>query len=160
MALGDMFLKMEGQKSGVVKGESSDKDHKGEIDVLGWSWGMSTSSTIGGAGAGSRTSLSELRIRKLTDTASTALMSVMRNNELIKEAVLTVRKAGGVQINYFSIKIKRGRITSFEIAAPSGPVLSEELAIAFESIEVEYYEQDQQGGRKGGSTFQTEVREA
>ncbi len=160
MASGDMFLMIEGQKSGVVKGESSDSVYPGQIDVMGWSWGMSTSSTIGGAGAGSRTSLSELRIRKLTDTASTALMSVMRNNELIKKAVLTVRKSGGVQIDYLTVTIQRGRITSFEIAAPSGPQVSEELSIAFESIEVEYFAQDQRGGRKGGSSFNTEVREA
>ncbi len=160
MAIGDMFLLLEGEKSGVVKGESSDSVYPGQIEVTGWSWGMTTSSTIGGAGKAGRSALSELRLRKLTDTASTALMSVMRNNELIKKAVLTVRKAGGVQIDYLSVTIRKGRITYFEIAAPDGPQLSEELSIAFESIDVEYHEQDQKGGRKGGSMFSAEVREA
>ena len=32
----DMFIKI-----GDLKGESSDKSHKDEIDVLAWSWGMS-----------------------------------------------------------------------------------------------------------------------
>lgn len=159
MAIGDMFLMVEGEKSGVVKGESSDSIYQGQIEVTGWSWGMTTSSTIGGAGLTGRSALSELRVRKLTDTASTALMSVMRNNEVIKKAVLTVRKAGSVQIDYLTVTIRKGRITYFEIAVPDGPQLSEELAIAFESIDVEYHEQDQKGGRKGGSLFSAQVRE-
>ena len=159
MASGDMFLMIDGERTGVVKGESNDSVYPGQIDVTGWSWGMTTSAAIGGSGSGARSQLSELRVRKLTDTASTALMSVMRNNELIKKAVLTVRKAGGVQIDYLTVTLKKARITYFEIAAPSGPQLSEELSIAFESIEVEYYAQDQKGGRKGGSLFSAEVRD-
>jgi type VI secretion system secreted protein Hcp len=31
----DMFIKI-----GALGGESKDKAHKGEIDVLAWSWGM------------------------------------------------------------------------------------------------------------------------
>ena len=45
-----MFLKLNG-----VDGESKDKTHKKEIDVLSWSWGMANSGTAhvgGGAGAG------------------------------------------------------------------------------------------------------------
>jgi type VI secretion system secreted protein Hcp len=158
MASGDMFLKLEGARTGVVKGESTDSAHDKEMQVLGWSWGMSTSQTVGGAGAGSRSSLSVLRISKLVDTASTALMSVMRNNELIKSAVLSVRKAGGVQIDYLIITVKGGRITSYDIAAPSGPVVTEEFSIAFEEIEVQYHEQDSKGARKGSSSFVAEVR--
>ena len=158
MASGDMFLKLEGARTGVVTGESTDSVHPGEIEVLGWSWGMSTAQTMGGAGAASRSALSQLRIRKLVDTGTTPLMSVMRNNELIKEAVLTVRKAGGVQIDFLVITVKGGRITSYEIAAPAGPVVSEEFSIAFEQIEVQYHAQDQKGARKGGSTFIAETR--
>ena len=36
----DYFLQIEG-----IDGESTDKDHKDEIDVLAWSWGMSQSDT-------------------------------------------------------------------------------------------------------------------
>jgi type VI secretion system secreted protein Hcp len=50
----------------------------------------------GRGGATVRTALSELRFTKGTIGPRTQLMSVMRNNELIKKAVLTVRKAGAV----------------------------------------------------------------
>jgi type VI secretion system secreted protein Hcp len=157
MAKSDMFLLIEGQKTGAIKGESLDKVYPGQIDVHGWSWGMS-SSAMGGSGAGLKTSLSELRISKLVDAASTPLMSVMRNAEVIKKAVLTVRKAGAVPIDYFILTIERGRITALEIGSPSGPVLTEELSISFEKIDVQYFAQDEKGARKGGSTFNTEVR--
>ncbi len=158
MANGDMFLLVEGQKTGTIKGESFDKTRVGEIDITGWSWGMTTHAAMGGAGAGLKSALSELRITKMVDCASTPLMSVMRSGELIKRAVLTVRKAGGAQIDYFTLTIERGRITSFEVGSPSGPELIEQLSIAFEKIEVQYFEQNEKGGRKGGSTFNTEVR--
>ena len=158
MSRPDMFLMIDGHRTGVVKGESSDSVYPGQIEVLGWAWGMTSSSAIGGAGGAAKTSLSELRITKLADAASTGLMAVMRSGELIKKAVLTVRKAGGVQIDYFTLTIAQGRITAYDINSQAGPVLNEELSIAFEKIEIQYFAQDQKGGRKGGSTFSTEVR--
>ena len=44
MALRDMFLKIDGTKQGPIKGESVDTRHAGEIDVVSWSWGMSSPS--------------------------------------------------------------------------------------------------------------------
>lgn len=158
MAKSDMFLLVEGQKTGVIKGESVDKVYPAQIDVIGWSWGMSSSAAMAGSGSGLKSSLSELRISKLVDAASTPLMSVMRNAEVIKKAVLTVRKAGTVPIDYFILTIERGRITSYEVGSPSGPELGEQLSIAFEKIDVQYHAQDEKGARKGGSTFNTEVR--
>jgi type VI secretion system secreted protein Hcp len=158
MASADMFLLLEGQRTGFVKGESTDSVYPGQIDVLGWAWGMTSSAAIGGAGGAAKTALSELRIRKQADTATTGLMSVMRNGEVIKKAVLTVRKGGGVPIDYFTLSIQQGRITAYELESQAGPVLSEQLSIAFEKIEVQYFAQDSKGARKGGSTFSTEVR--
>jgi type VI secretion system secreted protein Hcp len=157
MAKGDMFLLIDGQKTGAIKGESADKVYTGQIDVLGWSWGMSSSTAIGGASSGVKTSLSELRIVKAVDAATTPLMSVMRSGEIIKKGVLTVRKAGGTQIDYFTITIERGRITAIEVASQDGPDLTEQMSIAFEKIEVQYFAQDDKGARKGGSTFSAQV---
>jgi type VI secretion system secreted protein Hcp len=157
MANGDMFLSVDGQRTGPIKGGSIDTKRAGEIDVLGFSWGMKAPSSVGGTSAKGRRSLLELRITKGIDSASTALMSVMSTNELVKKAVLTVRKAGGEQIDYFSITIERGRITSLEVGAQGSPAITEELSIAFEKITVDYFGQDPKGGRKGGSTFTDEV---
>ena len=113
---------------------------------------------MGGAGGAPKTALSQLRISKMVDRASTALMSEMRDGGVIKRAVLTVRKAGGGHIDYFTLTIQGGRITSHEVGASGGSELVEQLSIAFEKIEVEYFEQDEKGARKGGTSFTTAVR--
>ena len=86
MPQGDMFLKVEGARSGAIKGEARDETHREEIDILSWSWGMRAQTAMGGAGRASRASLSELRITKRVDSASTALMAAMRNNDLLNKS--------------------------------------------------------------------------
>lgn len=160
MSKGDMHLRIEGKSTGAIRGESNVANHLGEIEVSEWSWGMSAASGLGGAGAASRAALSELRITKGVDSASTALMAVMRNNEQIKKAVLSVRKAGGAPaIDYLQITIERGRITAFDVgtAAPDSPVLVERIAIAFEKIDVTYSAQDEKGAKKAASSFSAEI---
>jgi type VI secretion system secreted protein Hcp len=157
MALADMFLLIEGQKTGKISGESKDAVYPGQIQILDWSWGMSSSASMAGTSATNRTALSELSIVKNVDTASTALMSVMRSNEVIKKGVITVRKAGNNPLDYFQIIIEKGRITAYAVGSQTGPVLTEKLSIAFEKIEVHYSAQDDTGGKKATSTFSAQV---
>ncbi len=160
MAKADMFLRLEGQKTGIVKGESNAPNHLEEIEILGFDWGMSSTGAFSGRGAATKAALNELRLTKNTDAASTQLMSVMRNNELIKTAVLSVRKAGvSPPFDYLKITIQRGRISSLTIAndSPGLPELFERLSIAFEEIEVEYAAQDPGGGKKASSLFNASV---
>jgi type VI secretion system secreted protein Hcp len=156
MAIADMFLLIEGQKTGKIVGESKDAVYPGQIDVVAWSWGMSTA-TVSGMTESPRTALSELNVVKKVDTASTALMSVMRTNELIKKGVLTVRKAGSKPMDYFTVAFERARITAYDVSSNDGPELTERLSIAFEKIEIQYFAQDDKGAKKGGSTFMAEV---
>src|SRR6185503_10736585 len=63
----DIFMKIAG-----LKGESVDKTHAGEIDVLAWSWGMSNSGSAhvgGGAGAG-KVNVQDLSFTKYIDSSS------------------------------------------------------------------------------------------
>src|SRR5574337_1786506 len=141
MAKGDIILKIEGKVTGAIKGESTNPDFVDAIDIREWSWGMASPATLGGIGATGKTAVHELRLTKHVDRASTALMSVMRNNEQVKKAVLTVRKAGGAKpVDSLVVTIERGRITSIDVgtAAPDSPELIERLSIAFEKIEVAY----------------------
>ena len=88
-----MFLKVTTAKGGVIKGETLDEAHKGEIDLLSWSWGMHVTGSLGGGGPKGRASVHELKVVKRIDLASTALMSALRSNEVVVKAVLTLRKA-------------------------------------------------------------------
>ena len=50
------------------------------------------------------------------DSATTALMSALRNNELVKKAVLTVRKVDGEEaLDYFIITIEKARLTHHRV---------------------------------------------
>jgi type VI secretion system secreted protein Hcp len=160
MALDDMFLKIEGARHGPIKGESRDESHKDEIDVIGWSWGMRAQTEMAGAGKAGKAALNEFKVVKRTDSASTALMSAMRNNEIIKKAVLTVRKAGGAPLEYLKVTIQNGRITLFDVQPETGgdaPGLVEHLSLAYQKITVEYLPQGADGQKRGGMSFETEI---
>jgi type VI secretion system secreted protein Hcp len=159
MAKSDMFLKVDGSKSGTIKGESNDAAHRDEIDIAGWSWGMRAQTEMGGAGSSSKSSMRELLVRKKVDSASTPLMSAMRNNEQIKSAVLTVRKSGKQPLEYFKVTIENGRITSIDVESveDDSPDLIERVSFSFQRISVEYVPQGADGGPRGSMLFETET---
>lgn len=157
MANADIFLYVEGASAGVIKGESNVPEHLEEIEVYAWDWGMTSSSALGGMGASARTALSELRVTKRTDRATTSLMNMMRNNEVVKVAKLYVRRAGasGAATDYLIVEIKQGRVTSHRIGTESAgsPTLTETLSFAFEEIEVSYSLQTDTGEAGAQSSF-------
>ena len=160
MAKGDMFLKLKSARQGPIKGEANDKAHPNEIDVIGWSWGMRAQTAVSTGGASGKATLHELSITKNVDSASTGLMSAMRNNEPIKKGVLTVRKAGGDALEYVTITIEDGRITALDVRSGesgSDSELTEQLNFAFKKISVQYTPQGTEGAPRGGMTFETEI---
>lgn len=159
MAKCDMFLKITGARSGVIKGESKDKEHRGEIDVVHWSWGMRAQTEMAGAGASAKSSMRELQLRKKVDSASTPLMSAMRTNEQIRSAVLTVRKSGKQPLEFVKVTIENGRITSIDIesAEDESPDLIERVSLSFQRINVEYVPQADDGGPQGSMLFEAET---
>jgi len=155
----DIFFKIDGGRQGPIKGSSTDAAHKGEIDVFGWGWGMQGNSDAH-VSRGSRTTIHELEVTKRADNATTGLMSALRNNEPITTAVLTVRKAGGDPLEYLIITLEKARVTSFRIEGGEiggQPMTVEKVRLAFQKVRIEYADQSSKGGRKGTSTFETEV---
>jgi type VI secretion system secreted protein Hcp len=153
---GDMFLMVKGAKHGVIKGESQDDQHKGEIEVVSWSWGMQQKASIGGGTATGKATINDLRIVKRVDSASTPLMLALRTNEPIQKAVLTLRKAGKGQLEYLKVTIEQGRVISLVIdtvEATGAPEMLERVSFSFNKIEVEYVPQGKDGLPQGGMTF-------
>jgi type VI secretion system secreted protein Hcp len=154
-----MFLSVNGAKHGAINGEAQDDAHKNEIEVLGWSWGMQGKPSLGGGVASGKATMRELRITKNVDKASTALMSALRTNEVIKKAVLTVRKIGKTPLEYLKITIENGRVVSLDIEAgdaSASPALFERLAMSFNKISVEYTPQGPDGNSLGSTNFEDE----
>jgi type VI secretion system secreted protein Hcp len=165
MAASDMFLKIEGARTGPIKGEAQDMLHEGEIDIHSWSWGMqgnaSATATAGGrTGGASQVSVSELIITKSFDRASTSLLGALRSNEPLKRAVLTARKAGGASaVEFLTMTLENARIRSLELSGSGGdndPV-REQIAISFQKIAIEYRGQESSGGGNAVSRFETDL---
>jgi type VI secretion system secreted protein Hcp len=153
---GDLFLRIKGAKHGLIKGESQDDEHKDEIEVLSWSWGMQSKIAIGGGGSTGKATINELKVVKKVDAASTALMNALRTNELIQTGVLTARRAGKGQHEYLKITIGQGRLTALDIEVDPGSSsaeLIERLSLSFNKIEVVYTPQGPDGQPKGSTVF-------
>jgi len=140
-----MFLNLDG-----VKGESKDKAHTQEIDILSWSWGMSNSGSAhvgGGAGSG-KVSVQDLSLTKYLDSSSAPLMLSCCNGEHFGSAVLTVRKAGEKPLEYLTIKLQEVVITSVTTGASGGDDrLTENVTLNFAKVKVEYLPQEAKGGK-------------
>lgn len=139
----DMFIKI-----GDLKGESHDKTHKEEIDVLAWSWGMSNSGnthTGGGSGAG-KVNVQDLSFTKYIDKSSTDLMLACCNGKHFPTTKLVVRKAGETPLEYLTITLTDSIITSLSTGGSGGEDrLTENVTLNFAKVEVDYVEQTAKG---------------
>ena len=142
----DMFLKLEG-----VDGESQDKAHGNEMDVLAWSWGMSQSGTThigGGSGAG-KVSIQDVSVTKYVDAASADLMLACCNGKHFGEAILTVRKAGENPLEYIVITMTDLIVTSVSTGGSGGEDrLTENVTLNFAEVKFEYKQQAAKGGEE------------
>ncbi len=139
----DMFLKI-----GDIKGESSDSKHKGEIDVLAWSWGLTQSGTMtaGGGGGAGKVSVQDISLTKYVDKSSPMLILACCNGKHFKEAVLTVRKAGEKPLEYLKITMKQLLVSSLSTGGSAGEDrLKENVALNFAEFKVAYVPQKADG---------------
>ena len=113
----DMFMKLEG-----ITGEAQDSKHKGEIDVLAWSWGASNSGSAhvgGGAGSG-KANFQDLSFTKYVDLSSTSLLQATSTGKHITKATLVVRKAGENPLEYLTITMTEVLVTSVSTGGSGG----------------------------------------
>jgi len=145
----DMFIKI-----GDIKGESKDHAHKGEIDVLAWSWGMSQTGSMhtgGGAGSG-KVNVQDLSFTKYIDKSSPNIMKMCCNGKHYKEAVLTVRKAGEKPVEYVIITMTGVLITSVSTGGSGGEDrLTENVTLNFGKVKMSYQPQKDDGSMDGGA---------
>ncbi|WP_425261059.1 Hcp family type VI secretion system effector [Rubrivivax sp. RP6-9] len=141
----DMFMKI-----GDIAGESTDKKHPGEIDVLAWSWGISNSGTThqGGGGGAGKAHVQDLSFTKYTDVSSHALLLAASNGQHYPKANLVVRKAGGkgAPIEYIKIEMEEVLITSVSCGGSGGEDrLTENVTLNFAKVKYEYTPQKPDG---------------
>ncbi len=156
----DIYLHVQTKRAGKIKGEATMTGHQDDIVIASWQWGLSASSAIGSTQATGRRSYTALTVQKGIDTSTTALMSALATNDLVKEAKLTMRKSGGTQEDYFILTLKDARITGVAHVTGADGGTTENVSIMFTKVEVEYRPQKTTGGKGGSFTFTDELVES
>jgi len=143
MAL-DMFIRIDG-----LAGESLDKTHRGEIDVLAWRWGISNAGsahTGGGAGSG-KADVHDLSFTKWVDKSTPDLLLSACSGRHWNEARLTVRKSGETPLEYLVITLREVLVTSVDTGGSGkDDRLVETVTLNFAAVAVDYVEQTAKGG--------------
>lgn len=153
----DIYLSVQTKRAGKIKGECTIAGHEEDIAITSWQWGLAAASAIGSTQATGRRSYTALTVVKSIDQSTTALMSALATNDMVKEAKLTMRKSGGEQEDYFLITLKDARITGVSHVTSADGLTTETVSIMFTKVEVEYRPQKTSGGRGGSTTFTDEL---
>lgn len=144
MAAVDYFLRIDG-----VPGESTDKEHKGEIDVTSWSWGETNPGVHVGAGpvGAGKVSMQDFHFVTQVSKASPRLLLACASGQHLKSATLTARKAGKAQQEFLRFDFTDLLVSSYQIgASEASDVLPlDQVSLAFSKIQVQYKEQKADG---------------
>lgn len=152
----DTHIKFDG-----IEGESTHSDHKGEIEVLSWSWGLSSTAWPGGGGGSGvgKPLPKELRVVHRYDKASPLLAKNAASGRHVKTAILSARKAGEGQKDFLKVSMKEVFITSVAVSdsdTSEGP--TEEVAMSYSEIDFAYQPQDSKGSLGPAVTFDWNIK--
>ena len=140
--MADYFLKVDG-----IPGESADAMHKGEIDVLAFSWGVSQTgaAATGSGGASGKAVFDDLIVVARTSKASPQLWLACANGTHIKSAVLTCRRRGKAAVEFLTIQLSDVVIASYEVDGSDEEPPVDQISLSYGRIETTYTPADQTG---------------
>ena len=145
----DTHIKFEG-----VDGESSHQDHKGEIEILSWSWGVHNASALSGGGSGKgKAEAQDFHFTHLYDKASPNLAKKCAQGVHFPTVVLTARKTGEGQKDFLKCTMKEVLITSVQPSGSQGGDVIEAVSMSAKEIEFGYKAQDDKGALGGEVKF-------
>jgi type VI secretion system secreted protein Hcp len=151
----DIFLKIDG-----IKGESQDKAHKGEIDVLAWTFGTRNSGLfqIGSGGGVGKAEVRDIKLEKYIDSASAEIFKHVLTGKHIETVKLTVRKAGDSPFEFLTITLKKVLISTLATGVTTcGELPREVLFLNFAELKFEYDSQNEKGGKGEHYAFSFDV---
>ena len=128
----DMFLKIDG-----IDGDSSSHKHKGEIELLSFSWGITnkTSNTGGGGGAG-KPVVQDFTVVKEIGSSSPHLMEKCCTGQHIPSVSLTLASKETKQ-EYLKIKLEDVLISSYQTGGSGGSVPMDQVSFSFRSVDIQ-----------------------
>ena len=151
----DMFLELDG-----IKGESLDKTHKGKIDVLAWSWGLSNTGTFhhGEGGGAGKANFQDISFTKYVDKATADLMYACASGKHVAKGKLIVRKAGENPLEYLTYNFDSILVSSITAGGSNGEErLTESVTINFAKVKMEYWTQGVKGAKGENGNFAWDI---
>jgi type VI secretion system secreted protein Hcp len=151
----DIFAKI-----GDIKGESQDAKHKDEIEVLSFSWGVSSSESMptGAGGGAGKATFKDLSIVHTIDKASPLLLKACATGAHLKDATITHRKAGKGQQEFLVVKMNDIIITSVSHAGGADQSSAETVGLAFAKVDFEYFPQKADGSLDAPVVFKYDLK--
>ena len=136
----DVFLKLDG-----IAGESLDERHKGEIEIISFAWDVSPK-TGDLTGRTAKVCAHDLAFVKNIDRASPLLISSAIGGTVIPTATLTVRKQGGMAVEFFVITMSSVLVSSVNHSvSASSSALVEQFTLNLTSATVTFRPQKADG---------------
>jgi len=132
-----------------IPGPSVVAQHKGEIEVLGYSWGMSQSGSFvtGGSGAG-KAEFEDLLLVARTSEASPLLWEACASGKHFPTAVLTSRRGGKQPLDFLKITLMDVVVTSYDLDAADEEPPLDQFTVGYAKIETEFTPVDKSGKPK------------
>jgi len=150
-----MFLKLDG-----IKGESADKTHKDEVDLLAWSWGLSNTGTFhhGEGGGAGKANFQDISITKWVDAATPDLHYACASGKHVPKAKLTVRKSGENPLEYLTYEFEKVLVSSISGGGSGGEErLTENVTLNFAKVKMEYWTQGAKGAKGSNGNFAWDI---
>ena len=149
MAAIDTHIKFDG-----VEGESTHVNHKGEIEVLSWSWSVTNDSQLSGGGSGKgKATPGNLNFTHKYDKASPVLAKKSAQGVHFKEVTLTSAKSGEGQKDFLKVKLSEVYVTAVAHGQGGSGDIEENVSLSYAEVEFAYKPQDEKGGLGGEVKF-------
>jgi len=137
-----------------IEGESDAKNHKGEIELDSFAWGMRREPEL--TGQGSKFVVDQIVIKKAIDKSTPRLMLACATGAPVPEVQLIVTrpnpKGTGDPVVFLKITMTDVLVTSYQTGGSSGDVVPvDSFSLNFEKIELEYTPYNRETGEAEGS---------
>lgn len=141
-----------------IEGESTHKDHKGEIPVLSWNWNVSAGTSAGtGSSRVGKASPGDFVFTHMYDKASPKLAKTCVQGTALKEVYLTARKSGEGQKDFIKVTMKEVFVSSLQVADGTGEI-AETVTLRYGNIDFGYKPQDDKGALGNEVAFSWDVK--
>jgi len=143
-------MKITGQKTGVFKGDSTQKGHTDQIVLSAYLFEVSAPRDAATGLPAGRRVYQPLTVTKQLNQSSPQLLGALVTNENLKSVVINFYETTrmGTEVNYYRVTLTNANISA-DKQFTNGSTVSEQVSFVFQKIE--------QQSLTGGTVFQDDV---